>query len=156
MPSREAISGHDMENDPSAEAKPDEIVTDLDKLEKCKRCGGELRDFLTSIVVERRLVTVRARCGKCGQKYVQFKQVPASLLKQFSKVIDKAEPWMQVMADETLVDKDNPLKKCGSCDGRLADHFTCTSGGHNWEVVRARCEKCDRRYVRFRRIYLYK
>ena len=145
-----------MKNDPPVGPRPDEIVVDLDKLEKCKRCGGELGDFLTSLVVERRLVMVRARCKKCRQKYVQLKQVPASMLKQFSKVIDEAEPWMQVMADETLVDKNDLLKKCGVCGGRLVDHFTCTSGGHNWEVVRARCEKCDKRFVRFKRIYLYK
>jgi len=138
-----------------AKVKPDEIVADFDKLEKCNRCGGELGDVSTSLAVEQRLAITRARCKKCGQKYAQLKQVPASMLRQFSKVIDKAEPWMQIMADEILVGSDDPLKKCDSCDGRLIDRFVCTSGWHNWEVVRVRCEKCDKRYVRFRRVYLY-
>ncbi|GEM_PF-2448731 len=142
--------------DNQANVKPDEIVADLDKLEKCKRCGGELGDFLTSLAVEQRLAITRARCKKCHQKYVQLKQVPASMLKQFSKVIDEAEPWMQIMTDEILIGSDDRLEKCNSCDGRLVDRFVCTSGGHNWEVVRARCERCDKRFVRFRRIYLYK
>ncbi len=156
MQGERGVIGRGVKRDPFTEAMPNEIVVGpSSEFEKCERCGGELGDFLTSIVVERRLVAIRARCRKCNQKYVKFKLVPASLLRQFKRVVDGAEPWMQVMANEIQVDKGNPLEKCDGCGGRLVDHFTCTSGGHNWEIVKARCERCGKRYVRFRRIYIY-
>lgn len=141
---------------PLEKVRPDEIKVGLrEKLEYCPKCRGELSDFFTSVISDKRLRIVRARCQSCGQRYVQFKPELPLVRGKLGKVVDDAEPWMQIMQDEIPVDADDKLKFCKSCGAPLVDHFRCISAGHNWDVLRAVCGKCGKKYVRFKRIYKY-
>ena len=141
---------------PLEKVRPDEIkVSAREKLESCASCGGVLSDFFTSVVSDKRLRIIRARCQSCGKKYVQFKTGPPLIRGKLGKVVDDAEPWMQIMPDEIAVDAEDKFKVCKSCGAPLVDYFRCTSSGHNWEVLRAVCGKCGKKHVRFKRVYKY-
>lgn len=141
---------------PLEKVRPDEIkVGPREKLESCPNCRCDLSDFFTAVIIDKRLRVIRAQCKKCGQKYVQFKIERALVDKKLGKIVDDAEPWMQIMPDETPVDAEDKFKVCKSCGAPLVDYFRCTSGGHNWDVLRAVCGKCGKKHVRFKRIYKY-